>query len=170
MNIDDIGNNIAGALFDQERLYRLALWRIWDPSGTMLLYVGLNSSTAAEYRNDPTVVRMVGFGKSWGFGGVFFGNLRSLVTPYPDVLLKSPYPDPPGGLNDSALKKMRERSAKAVVGWGNWGARLGTRPREVLAILGEPVYCLAVTQTGEPGHPLYLRSTTGLIPYVRKES
>jgi len=169
MNIDDIGNSIAGALFDEERLHRLALWRIWDPGGNMLIYVGLNSSTAAEYKDDPTVVRMVGFGKAWGFGGVFFGNLRSLVTPYPDVLLRSPHPDPPGGMNDLALKKMRDKSAKAVVGWGNWGARLGTRPREVLAILGEPVYCLAVTQTGEPGHPLYLRSETELRLYVRKE-
>jgi hypothetical protein len=64
---------------------------------------------------------------------------------------------------------MRELSSKAMVGWGNFGARAGTRPEEVLEILGEPVYCLAVTQTGEPGHPLYLRSTSELIPYFRKE-
>jgi len=162
---EQLGSGISGAIFDKEHLRRYALWRIWDRELEMMMFVGLNSSTANVYRDDPTVVRMCGFAKGFGFGGLWVGNLRSNVSPRPEELLYGPV-DLPGGPLDQALKMMSAQAGKRVVGWGNWGARLPDRKKIVLEILGKPVYCLAVTQTGEPGHPLYLHSHTELKEYV----
>ena len=164
----NIGEGISGALFsDSERRFRYALWRIWQPSGDKLLFIGLNPSTANGTKDDPTIRRLIGFAKSWGFGGLFAGNLFSIVSANPDVLWLSSSVELPGGPNDMAIKRMRELSSKVMVGWGNWGAAAGTRPGEVIAILREPVYCLKTTRSGEPGHPLYIRSTSDLEPYIR---
>lgn len=166
----NIGEGISGAVFDgPDRRFRYALWRIWDKSLTALLYIGLNSSTAAGLRNDPTVVRMAGFGKSWGFGGVYFGNLYPNVTPDPWELFANLPAEDIIAENNKAIRIMKGLTAKTMVGWGAWGSKAGARPAEVLALLGEPVYCLSRTHTGDPRHPLYMRSTSQLIPYIRVE-
>ena len=166
----DIGVGISGAIFgDPNRRFRYALWRFWQPSGDKLLFIGLNPSTANDIQDDPTIRRLVGFAKAWGFGGLFAGNLFSLVTANPDVLWHSPSPEQPNGPNDTAIKCMRKLSTKVMVGWGNEGRFAGSRPRELLAVLGEPVYCLKTTNMGEPSHPLYLPASSQLVPYVRKD-
>lgn len=166
----NIGESISGAVFsDSNRRFRYALWRFWKPSSDKLLFIGLNPSTANDIKDDPTITRLVGFAKSWGFGGLFAGNLFSLVTANPDVLWLSPSPEQPNGPNDMAIKRMRELSSKVMVGWGNEGRNAGTRPREVLALLGAPVYCIKTTRAGEPCHPLYMPLMSQLVPYVRME-
>lgn len=167
----EIGEGISGAIFsDDNRLFRYALWRIWEKSGDYLLFIGLNPSTANGIKDDPTIRRLIGFAKSWGFGGLFAGNLFSLVTANPDVLWFSPSPELPGGPNDTAIKRMREFSTLVLVGWGNEGRNAGTRPAEVLALVGERAFCLKTTKLGEPSHPLYLPSSSKLIRYYRKTS
>ena len=166
----NIGEGFSGAVFGgSDHRSRYALWRFWQPKGENLLFIGLNPSTANSTGNDPTIRRLIGFAKSWGFGGLFAGNLFSIVSADPNVLWYASSVELPNGHNDMAIKMMRELSSKVMVGWGNWGAAAGTRPREVLAILGEPVYCLKTTQTGEPGHPLYIGGTVELEPYIRRE-
>jgi len=164
----NIGEGISGAVFsDSNRGFRYALWRFWQPGGEKLLFIGLNPSTANDIKDDPTIRRLIGFAKAWGFGGLFTGNLFSLVTANPDVLWFSSSPEQSNDPNDIALKRMRELSAKVMVGWGNEGRNAGTRPGEVLALLGEPVFCIKTTKGGEPTHPLYMPLSSQLIPYVR---
>lgn len=164
----NIGEGISGAIFsDSERRFRYALWRVWRPDDDKLLFIGLNPSTANNIKDDPTIRRLVGFAKSWGFGGLFVGNLFSLVTANPGNLWFSPSPEQPNGPNDVALKRMRELSMKVLVGWGNEGRNAGTRPKEVLALVGDPVFCLRTTIAGEPNHPLYMPLSSHLIPYVK---
>lgn len=163
-----IGEGISGAAFsDSNRRFRYALWRIWEKTGDNLLFIGLNPSTANHITDDPTIRRLVGFAKSWGFGGLFVGNLFSLVTATPDVLWFESSREEPNGPNDIAIKRMRELSTLAVVGWGTWGGNAGLRPSAVLALIGEPVYCLKMTKAGEPGHPLYLPANTKMMRYYR---
>jgi hypothetical protein len=165
----NIGETISGALFsDSNKKYRYALWRIWDRSKRALLFVGLNPSTANEIHNDPTIVRLANFAKSWGYGGLYCGNLFSLVSANPDVLWISPCTEQPGGPTDMALQQMRSLSSIVMVGWGNEGRNAGKRPEEVLKLLGVPVYCIKTTLSGEPIHPLYMPSSSKLIPYVRR--
>jgi len=168
----NICDSISGAVFSDDRRHRYALWRIWDRSKPILIFTGLNASTANDIKNDPTVIRMIGFAKAWGFGGLIMVNLYPLVSPYPEDLLrwlKSSDCGQAAAVNDSVIKRARLMSAKAMVGWGNEGRRLGTRPDEVIHLLGEPVYCLRVTLSGEPTHPLYQPLSSQLMPYIRRK-
>lgn len=165
----NIGDTITGALFSgPEQTYRLALWRLWDSSKPALLFVGLNPSTANGTKDDPTIRRLAGYAKAWGYGGLFAGNLFSYVTPDPGELFVKGGVELPGGPNDEALRQMRGLSGLALLGWGHLGANAGKRPEAVIALLGEPVYCLTVTRNGEPGHPLYLRRDLKPRPYERE--
>lgn len=165
----EIGGSISGALFnDDSKRFRYSLWRVWEQSGDYLLFIGLNPSTANGIKDDPTIRRLINFAKSWDFGGLFCGNLFSLVTPDPAPLFLNSSPELPCGPNDQAIKRMRELSTLAIVGWGEWGANAGTRPAEVLSILGVPVFCVKVNKSGEPTHPLYLPADSKLMRYYRK--
>ncbi|KKN65504.1 hypothetical protein LCGC14_0481080 [marine sediment metagenome] len=164
----NIGEGISGAVFsDPNRRFRYALWRTWNPRGDRLLFVGLNPSTANDIKDDPTIRRVISFAKGWGFGGVLVGNLFSIVSADPSILWTTPSVGQPGGPNDTALRQMRALSSRVLVGWGNHGADAGTRPAEVIALLGEPVFCLKVTGAGEPNHPLYMRGSSLLKVYHR---
>lgn len=165
----EIGGSISGALFsDPNRKYRYALWRIWDRSRDKLLFIGLNPSTANDIYDDPTIRRLIGFAKAWGYGGLFAGNLFSLVTSDPEELWMAACTEQPLGPNDTAIKQMRELCSMVMVGWGADGQYAEKRPDAVLSLLGEPVYCLRITKSGEPGHPLYLPLSAQLKPYTRK--
>ena len=164
----EIGHSISGALFsDENRKFRYALWRIWDRSKACLLFIGLNPSTANEIKDDPTIIRLINFAKHWGFGGLYAGNLFSIVSADPKILYLSSSVEQPNGPNDMAIKQMRELSATVLVAWGEWGINAGKRPESVLALLGEPVFCLKVNKSGEPSHPLYLPKDSKLILYLR---
>lgn len=166
----NIGGSISGALFsDSERKFRYSLWRIWDKSKAALMFVGLNPSTASELKDDPTIIRLCGFAKSFGYGGLYAGNLFSIVSANPEVLMFRSSEEQPLGPNDMAIKYMRHITSAVVVGWGEWGRKAGKRPDAVLSLLGEPVYCLKVNKSGEPCHPLYLPADSKLIPYRRVE-
>ena len=165
----NIGGSISGALFsDDNRRFRYALWRIWDKSKDALLFIGLNPSTANYIKDDPTVRCMVAFAKLWGYGGLYIGNLFSLVSSDPSVLYFDTSVEWSGGPNNTAIKRMRMLSTLVLVGWGAWGINAGVRPAEVINLVGEPVYCLKVTRQGEPAHPLYLRRDSKLIRYYRR--
>lgn len=167
----EIGEGISGAVFsDSNRKYRYSLWRKWQPmmGGDNLLFIGLNPSTANDIKNDPTIRRMIGFAKAWGFDGLFVGNLFSLVSADPNALWLLQSVEQVNGPNDMAIKRMRELSTLVLIGWGAWGNNAGKRPEQVLALIGEPVYCLKVIKNGEPIHPLYLPLDSKLIRYYRR--
>lgn len=166
INVMGIGKSISGALFsDENKQHRYALWRIWDRAKDALLFVGLNPSTANEFKDDPTIIRLVNFAKSFGLGGLYAGNLFSIVSANPEVLRFEVEED--DEVNDAAIKRMKELTSTIVVGWGEWGQNAGKRPNTILSLLGEPVYCLKVNQSGEPGHPLYLPRDRQLTLYSR---
>lgn len=164
-----IGEGISGALFSEGASYRYALWRIWERSKPALLFIGLNPSTAAHYQDDPTIVRLANFAKTWSFGGLYAGNLFSVVSADPLVLHFPTSVEFPDGPNDTAIKCMRQLASTVLVGWGAYAKKVSKRRAEaVLDLVGEPVYCLGVTKTGEPKHPLYLPRETKLVEYYRK--
>jgi hypothetical protein len=169
MNLDVIGSTPMGALFNDgdRRIYRYALWRIWDRSKGVLLFLGLNPSTANEKHNDPTITRLVLFAKGSGYGGLYAGNLVPFISAFPEEMLRH-HGLGSLALNDEAIKKMSEKSERILVGWGEWGRKTGSRPKEVLALLDKPVYCLRVNESGEPRHPLYLPGDCQMIEYRRQ--
>ncbi len=166
----EIGEGISGALFSGDNKFRYSLWRIWERTGDYLLFIGLNPSTANGMKDDPTIRRLINFAKSWGFGGLFCGNLFSLVSANPAKLLYEEAVELQGGPNDKAIKRMREWTTLVLVGWGTWGIHASSRSRAVLDLVGEYVFCLRVTRKGEPNHPLYMPADSKLMRYYRKST
>ena len=139
--------------------HRYLLSRIWDENKPMVMFIGLNPSRADHIKNDPTITRCEGFGKSWGYGGLYFANLYSWRTPYPENLIKH-LPEAVGPDCNDNLRYMIGFSDKVVCAWGSWKF-INERVKEVMTLINEP-YCFGLNKDGQPKHPLYLKSTTPL--------
>lgn len=153
---------IRNAIFSPDRKYRYSLSRYWgrvwqgmwaDP---YITFVCLNPSTANETTDDPTVRRCMGFTEDWGYKGFQVLNLFALVsTVFP---LPATASECVGADNDTFLTRASVLSDKVIAGWGNMGASYPERVATVTNILTNcrDVYCLALTKTGNPRHPLYV--------------
>lgn len=129
-----------------------------------LLWIMLNPSTADDTRDDPTIRRVQRFTRRLGFPGLVVVNLYALRATRPVDLWAAA--DPVGVENDDVIaaeaQRARAAGAPVVAAWGVH-ARAG-RVAAVLAIphIVERLYCLGVTRSGAPRHPLYLPSDAPL--------
>ncbi|MCP3697064.1 MAG: DUF1643 domain-containing protein [Aliivibrio sp.] len=137
------------------RTYRYELWREWDESKPYAMFVGLNPSTADETEDDPTIRRCINFAKSWGYGGLCMTNLFAYRATQPEHMKKAS--DPIGDKNDETLILLAKNAGVIVGAWGNDGVFLN-RSEEVRSLIPE-LSVLKVNKSGEPAHPLYLKST-----------
>ena len=97
-----------GAVFSKDRQYRYALWRIWDETLPKVMFIGLNPSTADEYKNDPTTVRCINYAQDWGYGSIFLNNLFGVISSQPAYIMRSK--NPVGPENDFWIDKFAEIS------------------------------------------------------------
>ena len=153
----------AVAVFSPCGRYRWWLERRWDPQRPALLFIGLNPSRADSERDDPTLRRLQGFARAWGYGGLEVLNLFARISATPVALRRCA--DPVGAENDRWLdQRLRALPAEAAVwlGWGNGGV-WRARDQQVLALIGRvlppvggtPLLALGLTAGGQPRHPLY---------------
>ena len=152
---------IKNAVLSEDRIYRYALWRIWDESKKRVLFIGLNPSTADEVEDDSTVKRCMSYAEQWGFGGILIGNLFAYRATNPLEMMTAS--DPVGTENDSWLKKLTNEADLIVGVWGNSGQFKG-RSIEVVSMLRR-LYCLQITAKGEPHHTRGLPDGLIAIPY-----
>ena len=146
----------SDAVFSNCRKYRYALWRRWDLEGPLILFIGLNPSTADEVKNDPTIRRCIGFAKDWGFGGVLIANLFAFRSTSPTKMKDQL--EPIGKENDRWIGLLAEGSEMVIAAWGNHGAFLN-RFQQIQKRLPE-MKCMGLTSQNQPRHPLYLRRDT----------
>lgn len=151
---------IAGAEFSPDRRYRYALWRIWDRSKPLAMFIGLNPSTANETEPDQTIGRVKKISENSGFGGFYMMNLFGLVSSKPAALLTDP--DPIGD-SDRWLAEIAPKCNMVIFAWGVF-KQAKDRRKEVAARF-PGAYCLKKTKDGHPWHPLYLKDTTKPIPF-----
>lgn len=149
-------------------------------SGT-LLFIGLNPSVADDRRDDPTLRRLCGFARSWGYAELMVLNLFAYVATTPTALRR--LKDPVGAANDRVLLAWGERwSEDSTVdlwcGWGHRGACFG-RDEDVAALL-QPCWqhrqqvfpaargplTIGLTRNGRPRHPLYASRDLQLKAFV----
>lgn len=149
-----IGEGISGAIFSTDRRYRYALWRVWDREKPALLFIGFNPSRADEIHDDRTVSKLAWDAKYLKYGGLYIGNLFALVETTPAECLINPEVAI-GEENDKYLLELKRVAGAIVAGWGNF-AEYSERYKKVIGLLGSPLYCFAITQKGQPAHPLYL--------------
>ena len=142
------------ATFSPCRKYRYVLSRTWDDTKPMVLFIGLNPSTADETNDDPTLIRCINFAKAWEYGGVCIANLFAYRATKPKDLLarKSVI----GKDNNHWLVKLAGDADIVVAAWGNHG-QYQHRASQVKAMI-TPLYYLKLTQQGQPSHPLYLKA------------
>lgn len=150
-----------GALFSPCRTWRYVLWRTWDETLGHVMFTGLNSSTADETNNDPTVSRCINYGQRWGYGGIYMLNIFAFRATDPKRMKAAL--DPVGPDNDEYLWIYHTMSAITVACWGTHGA-FRDRGAIVANMLGD-LYCLGKTKDGYPKHPLYLKSDLRPILY-----
>jgi hypothetical protein len=150
--------------------YRWWLQRVWAPERPRLLFLGLNPSLADAQRDDPTLRRILGFARRWGYGAVEVLNLFARVSASPGHLRRCD--DPVGPENDAWLAGRLglggQQPAVVWLAWGNQGARQ-QRDQQVLAVLAAaavPMAAIALTQAGQPRHPLYAPGDARLWPLV----
>ena len=142
------------AKFSPCRKYRYVLYRIWDKSKPLVMFIGLNPSKADETRDDPTIRRCINFAKSWEYGGIFVTNLFAYRTNIPKKM-KS-YDDPIGEENDKWIKIISKKASIIIAAWGNEGVYLN-RARVIEESISN-LKCIKKNKSGEPSHPLYLKA------------
>jgi len=151
------------ATFSPCRKYRYTLYRSWDSNLGYAMFIGLNPSTADETLDDPTVRRCINFARAWGYGGLCMMNLFAYRTKDPKHMKAAHKPI--GVDNDKWLISESMRAGVIIAAWGNHGSYLG-RDEEVRVMLHDLHY-LALTKSGKPKHPLYLKKD--LMPKKLKD-
>jgi hypothetical protein len=134
--------------------YRYTLTRTWGLSTSHVLFLMLNPSNADHEKDDPTIRRCISLAKSWGYDGIYVGNLFAFRSSVPRVL--KDVADPVGPLNETYLERMVACSALTIAAWGANGALHG-RADEVrlrYGARGQGFHHLGLTKEGYPKHPL----------------
>jgi hypothetical protein len=153
-----------GAVISECGTYRYKLWRIWDESLPMVLFIMHNPSTADADLDDPTIRRCINFAKDWGYGGMYVGNVSPYRSTNPEVIRTGKwcivYPDE----NLSHVHEMMVKCRLYVLACGNPPSLMVLE--DIMNITGgSGWYCIRKTKHGFPGHPLYLPKILTPIPF-----
>lgn len=148
-----------GAVFsaDPDQQWRYALWRVWDPNLPLYIALMLNPSTADHLTNDPTVDGICSRARKSGFGGVIVINAFAYRATDPSDMKRAD--NPVGPYNDIIISLiLAEKNSLLLCAWGNH-INHRNRGEEVRCLIrsskARPHY-LRLTDSGEPGHPLYI--------------
>lgn len=162
------------AKFSACRRYRTTLGR--DDVSTLvpakhgvILFCGMNPSTAEAEVDDPTIIREWHFTRRWGFAHYVKVNVGDYRATHPRDLLV------PGLIvcrkeNIDEIAAQARSAAIVVMAHGvlpkpliEPGARITRMLRD---IAGHKLFCLGLTKGGAPRHPLYLRSDQKLERFL----
>lgn len=143
------------ATFNEDKTRRFVLFRQWDKEKPVATVIGLNPSTADETEDDPTIGFVYRVLSGNGFGGFFMTNLFTMVTPHPKELV----------IDDNwdhaieIWKASASFSKDVVFAWGRFDS-LGRN--ETAKRMFPEALCFGHIKSGEPRHPMYLKSDTKL--------
>ncbi len=157
MNTEDFG-----AEFSMCRKYRYALWRIWDRQKPLVMFIGLNPSTANEQDNDPTIKSVGRISKVNGFGGFYMMNCFPYVSTDPKQLYDCSH----SVLNEKWLKETAEKCQEIVFAWGNFEIVKKLGVDYILSKWFPDAKALHINKNGSPKHPLYCKSDTLLTKFL----
>lgn len=150
-----------GAHISECGKYRYFLTREWDSDKPLVMFIGINPNTADDKIDNPTITRLIGFAKEFGYGGMIVTNLFAYRSPKPEVLLE--VEDPEGPLNTSSIFSGAIQCKDIVFMWGD-SPTLGRAEKIVSAFPG--ALCFGRSKKGNPKHPLYLKAGTGLKKFM----
>lgn len=149
--------------------HRYSLTRIWSHGSPLVVWVMLNPSTADGSIDDPTIRKVRGFTqRNWpSSGGFVVLNLFSFRATDPRALALADVND---RHSDYELAWWFARAASndwpVVLAWGAYGHVYPTRVRQVLELSRTcKRFCLGVTASAQPKHPLMLPYSASLLPW-----
>ena len=146
-------DNNCGATISPCGKYRFGLHRIWDRSKPFVYFVMHNPSTADSLLDDPTIRRCIGFAKSWGYGGIYVGNLYSYRATDPKELLNKSLDELTCEQQFEYHREMIDICQLHVLAYGNPISK-----EDFPIAFDDTWHCLKLTKAGNPCHPLYLKS------------
>jgi hypothetical protein len=127
----------------------------------------LNPSTADAETNDPTVHRCCDFARRWDYDRCNVYNLFALRSTDPKGLLA--VDDPIGPKWDDFFIRLLGRRQDCVAAWGAFKINIqsgqAARVCEAFSRADLKLFCLSINKDGSPKHPLYVPSSTSLLPY-----
>lgn len=151
--------------------YRYLLTRSWEKHMPELVVVMLNPSTADATVDDPTIRRVIRFAIDGSFGGIHVLNLYALRSTDPSGLVVE---DAIGPDNDEwILRVLTQQWADDLPVLAAWGSSHWAKRRAGIVLRLVPGVrwtCLGTTKNGSPRHPLYVRASQPLIPFVAEGS
>lgn len=156
------------AQFDRTGRYRFSLHRRWETGQGLATFVMLNPSSADHQKNDPTISRCIQLSRHWGFSGLNVVNLFAYRTASPAHLRKIVRPI--GKENDSHILANARSASRIILGWGNHGC-WKERDQHVISLLADfDLWCIGITKSGQPKHPLYATANIELRKFERPET
>jgi len=155
---------ISSAIISPCQTYRYSLTREWD-SGSCVLWIMLNPSTADASLDDPTIRRCIGFTKSYGYGSLEVVNLFAFraTDPKDMAAAKARGVDVIGPDNDKHITEAASRASLVIAAWG--ADKLAPLRSVFIRKLVAPheLRALGKSKGGAPKHPLYLPSNSELV-------
>lgn len=149
-----------GAEFSADKKYRYALWRIWDESKPIAMFIGLNPSIANSDTDDPTIQSVRRISQHNGYGGFFMMNLFGIISTDPAAIKLS---DNPIGNNLWWHGQIKERCKDVVFAWGNSNEAIHISKEFIAAYPG--ALCIGKNKNNSPKHPLYQKGDSKLIAF-----
>lgn len=138
--------------------YRWWLFRCWDLSLPLIIWIMMNPSTADHQKDDPTIKRVIAYSRSWGYGSILVINLYAIRCTD-----SSRINNRVGTRNDWWINTLftyaRIKRVKVIAAWGAKQSVRGSAVRVLARQAGISLYCLKLAKSGEPCHPLYLKAS-----------
>lgn len=158
--------NKSGAEFSACKKFRYALWRVWDETKPLVMFVGLNPSTANEISDDPTIRSICRIAMANGFGGVYMVNCFPFISTDPaKLVIGDGYSE-----NLEWLRKIGSMCSEVIFAWGNFKVVKDTEMDIEMTSMFPDAKCLSMNKNGSPKHPLYCRSDSVFIDYKFSEN
>lgn len=145
-----------GADFSECGNYRYSLWRIWDESKPLVMFIGLNPSTANATSDDPTIRRVKAIAKNLGYGGVYMMNVFPYVSTDPTKIFDGVTPQTLH-TNWEKLYFTAVKCGTVIFAWGNF-KEVSEELTRRLSVLFPNAKALQINKNGSPKHPLYCKT------------
>lgn len=168
----------GGAIFSEDGAYRQLLTRYTrEDYRRILLWVGLNPSTAGATEDDQTVRietamtwrhRLRRDGKAYKYDAYAKVNVCDLVATNPQNMLASEHPR-----SDQNMRMLRRwafnpKTIEIVLVFGALKPTVRHYMRETVELLKsarKPLLCVGTNADGSPKHPLYSPRDADLVPW-----
>ena len=153
------------AYLSDDRVFRNWLLRVWDEALPIYVVIGTNPSKADERENDPTIRKVIGFGKRLGIGGALMLNVGAFRATDPRDWKAASDPFGP----ENTVEHLQGYIIKfapvlVVAAWGKpcMSSQRGVHRAEAIKQNIRGMKCWGRNGDGSPRHPLMLAYSTEL--------